>query len=161
MKFLPRILVVAAVVMLGGVALADEPAELVANVKDPRVVDAALPDLSEYHTVDTATSTRVSRAAPEGVITQPGYLGVHLEATPDGLVVRDVEADSPAARIGVRLIDRVPASSFSLSIEPGASRPFMIEVRMCAWARSAAVGWRAAPLTAVPRPRSRVDPPAA
>ncbi len=81
----------------------DEPdSQLVINSKDPRVVDAGLPDLSEFRTVDTAVTTRISRAAPEGVISQPGYLGVHLEATPEGLVVRDVEADSPADKMGLR-----------------------------------------------------------
>jgi M6 family metalloprotease-like protein len=67
----------------------------------------ALPDLSEFKTAETATTTRISRAAPVAV-GHSGYLGVHLE--PDGhgkFAVADVAADSPAARAGVQRGDIV------------------------------------------------------
>jgi M6 family metalloprotease-like protein len=103
MSTLTRCLPVAVLVIISGWALCDEPAEsLIANPRDPRVVDAGLPDLSEFRTVDTAVTARISRAVPEGAVSQPGYLGVHLESRTDGLVVADVEPHSPAAKAGLR-----------------------------------------------------------
>ena len=58
------------------------------------------PDLSEFRTVDTAVTTRISRAAPEP--TQPAYFGVNLDADKNGrAVVAQVDPNSPAARAGL------------------------------------------------------------
>jgi M6 family metalloprotease-like protein len=58
------------------------------------------PDLSEFHTVENAVVTRISRAAPEA--SQPAYLGVNLDADKNGrAVVSQVEPNSPAAKAGL------------------------------------------------------------
>ena len=62
------------------------------------------PDLSEFRTVDTAVTTRISRAAPE--TTQPAYLGVNLDADKNGrAVVSQVDPNSPAAAAGLAVGD--------------------------------------------------------
>ena len=56
------------------------------------------PDLSDFKAVEQAVTTRVSLAAPSAQ-GEPGYLGVDVEAGPNGnLVVADVPPDSPAAQ---------------------------------------------------------------
>src|SRR5947208_5847793 len=80
---------------LGAALLAADPP------KDAKPEDKpALPDLSEYRTVENAITTRISKAAPTQQA-QPGYLGVHIESDKGKLVVGEVEADSPAANAGL------------------------------------------------------------
>jgi M6 family metalloprotease-like protein len=70
----------------------------------PRADDkkSALPDLSEFRTVEKAITTQVSNAAPSGV-SQTSYLGVHLKPDAKGkLVVADLEDESPAAKAGLQ-----------------------------------------------------------
>src|SRR4051812_19365706 len=70
---------------------------------------APAPDLAGYRTVATARTT-VLRAAPAGQSRQPGHLGISVEAEPSGaLVIGLIEADSPAARGGLRAGDRLLA----------------------------------------------------
>ncbi len=82
-------------------------AEPTAPVKKPEAKAPALPDLSQFKTVDTAIKTRVSLAASEDQpAPQPGYLGIQVAADAGGrLVVAEVEADSPAARAGLQAGD--------------------------------------------------------
>jgi M6 family metalloprotease-like protein len=64
----------------------------------------ASPDLSEFKTVETAVTTRISRSAHAGA--QAPYLGLLVEADADGqLKVAAVEPDSPAAKAGLRKDD--------------------------------------------------------
>jgi hypothetical protein len=75
-----------------------------AAAEPPRTGDEAkpaLPDLSEYRTVDKAITTRVSRAAPSP-LGQTGYLGVYLQPDPRGrLAIADLEEESPATKAGL------------------------------------------------------------
>src|SRR4051794_4620497 len=60
-----------------------------------------VPDLTGFHTPETAVATKIVRGdAPHAG--QPGYLGVHAEATKGQLVVTDVEPDTPAERAGLQ-----------------------------------------------------------
>jgi len=60
--------------------------------------DDAKEDLAEYRTVDTAISTRLSKALSTQAH-QPGYLGVRFGADDKNrLVVADIEPGSPAAK---------------------------------------------------------------
>jgi M6 family metalloprotease-like protein len=64
------------------------------------------PDLSDFKTVDTAVTTRISRSAHGGA--QPAYLGLFVEADSAGkLRVIAVEPDSPADKAGLRKDDVV------------------------------------------------------
>ena len=73
-------------------------AGLVLRAADPSAPPQ--PDLSDFHTVENAVVTRISRAAPEPG--QPAYLGVNLDADKNGrAVVSLVEPNSPAARAGL------------------------------------------------------------
>jgi M6 family metalloprotease-like protein len=90
---LPRSLAGVGLLLAACVALAQEKAP-------PK---PALPDLSEFKTVQTATTTRIAKAAPPAAAAQPGYLGV--STAPDGkgrLVVAEVEDESPASRAGLQ-----------------------------------------------------------
>jgi M6 family metalloprotease-like protein len=61
----------------------------------------AAEDLADFRTVETAITTRISKAAPT-TSGQAGYLGVHLAANDRGQVtVAHVQTDSPAARAGL------------------------------------------------------------
>ncbi len=61
-----------------------------------------LPELSGFRTVEQAITVRISQGSP-AVVGQTGYLGVSLERDAEGrLVAAEVEADSPAARAGLR-----------------------------------------------------------
>src|SRR5947209_2007646 len=65
------------------------------------------PDLSEYRTPDKAIPARLEKATATPVTMRP-FLGV--QTAPDGngwLVVREVAADSPADRAGVRPGDQL------------------------------------------------------
>ena len=97
MARVPRlVLPLLALLVAGWPLLADD------SPQDPRVIDAGLPDLTGFKTVDTCIATRVSRAAP-ALPGQPAYLGVHLDSGPAGqLVIADVDPDSPAAKAGLR-----------------------------------------------------------
>ena len=67
--------------------------------KDPRVVDKKAPDLTGFHTVDSAIVARISRAATLQA-KQPGYLGIHVEVGKGSrLTIAAVEPQS-AADIG-------------------------------------------------------------
>jgi M6 family metalloprotease-like protein len=67
------------------------------------------PDLSEYRTVETAITTRISMAAPP-TGAQPAYLGIHVRPGAGGeLVVEQVEGGSPAAKAGLQPGDVVVA----------------------------------------------------
>ncbi len=77
--------------MSHGLALADSP--------------KAGPDLTGYKTVETATTAPIGRAAvaPTGDSDSPAYLGILLDPdSKQGLVVADVDLDSPAAKAGVK-----------------------------------------------------------
>src|SRR5262245_37549560 len=64
--------------------------------------EAGAEDLSDFRTVETAITTKISKAAPAAV-TQPGYLGVHVAPDKQGrLVVAHLQADSPAAKAGLQ-----------------------------------------------------------
>ncbi len=68
----------------------------------PAAPKPAGPDLSEYKTVENATTSRVSLSVP-GKPAQGGYLGARVEGDDRGrVVVADVQADSPAARAGLQ-----------------------------------------------------------
>jgi len=67
------------------------------------------PDLSEFHTVDNAVTTHVSKAAPNAAAAQPAYLGVNLDLGLKGAVVAQVEPDSPAGRAGLKAGDIIVA----------------------------------------------------
>src|ERR1700722_10514581 len=68
---------------------------------------AALPDLSEYRTVDQAVSARISKALPTAA-SVAGYLGIHAVPDANGkLVIGHVEAESPAAKAGLKEGDQV------------------------------------------------------
>ena len=68
--------------------------------------EPAMPDLSEFKTVDTAITTTVKREKPASHL--PGYLGVSIETTPQGnLAAADVQPDSPAAKAGIRKGDLI------------------------------------------------------
>ena len=65
-------------------------------------------DLPGYRTVTTAITTQVKRQTSAGGAVQPGYLGVFVEADPEGhVVVADVAPESPAAKAGVTAGDVV------------------------------------------------------
>jgi M6 family metalloprotease-like protein len=66
--------------------------------------DAKGPDLSEFKTVETALTTKLSKAATPQV-SSPGYLGVAVAQEGGKLVVGDVEENSPAAKAGVKTGD--------------------------------------------------------
>src|SRR5215831_6820831 len=92
MSRLPRYLALAVVFGLACVPLFADPPKS--------------PDLSEFKTVDTAVTTRISRLAHAGA--QPAYLGLLVEADADGkLRVAAVEPDSPADKAGLRKDDVV------------------------------------------------------
>lgn len=62
----------------------------------------AVPDLSEFRTVETAITTRISQAGP-ALVGQAGYLGIAAKANGQGkLTIEDVETDSPAAKAGLQ-----------------------------------------------------------
>jgi immune inhibitor A len=68
---------------------------------------AASPDLSEYRTVDQAVSARISKALPTAA-SVAGYLGIHAVPDANGkLVIGHVEAESPAAKAGLKEGDQV------------------------------------------------------
>jgi M6 family metalloprotease-like protein len=80
-------------------------ADLVALVKKPEVKAPELPDLSEFRTVETAITTRISNASP-AVAGQSGYLGIHVTpVSGNKLQIVHVEADSPAAKAGLQAGD--------------------------------------------------------
>lgn len=80
---------------------AEDPAK-----KEP--AKPALPDLSEFKTVDTAIKTTVSRSIAEPTSSQPAYLGIHLDRNAAGkLIVSHVAPDSPAAKAGVKVGDQL------------------------------------------------------
>jgi M6 family metalloprotease-like protein len=61
------------------------------------------PDLSDYKTVATATTTSVTAGAPRSETALPGYLGVLFDSeNQQSLVVADVDSDSPAAQAGLK-----------------------------------------------------------
>jgi M6 family metalloprotease-like protein len=67
------------------------------------------PDLGEFKTVETAITTRITKAK-EKEPPQPAYLGIQVAAPAEGeLVVADVAADSPAAQAGLLKGDRLLA----------------------------------------------------
>lgn len=82
-----------------------EPAEG-GHPKDPRVVDKQVaPLVREFRPVTELVVTQVSREAAAQV-SQPGYLGFHLEPGKGGrLVVAAVEPKSPAEQGGVKVGD--------------------------------------------------------
>src|SRR5438552_3661622 len=59
------------------------------------------PDLTEYKTVETAATTKVKKGSATQ-IGSPGYLGVLVSIEGGKLVVSDVEANSPAAKVGLK-----------------------------------------------------------
>src|SRR5260370_25799574 len=98
MRLLRRSLALAAVCLISANLVAAEP---LGHPKDPRVIDKMLPDLAELKTVQTAVTTRVTRSLAD-TPSQPGYLGVHVDANPQRrLVVSHVEPASPAAKAGL------------------------------------------------------------
>lgn len=64
-------------------------------------------DLSEFKTVDNAITTKI-RKLPTKATGSPGYLGVAVSSETGGkVVVADVEANSPAARAGLKTGDAI------------------------------------------------------
>lgn len=57
-------------------------------------------ELPGFRTVSTALTTRIVKSAPTGITSQPGYLGLQLAEGKN--LVAEVEADSAAARAGLR-----------------------------------------------------------
>ncbi len=64
----------------------------------------AEPDLAGYKTVETAATTTITRAAARtNDADSPTYLGILLDPdSKQGLVVADVDLDSPASKAGVK-----------------------------------------------------------
>lgn len=61
-------------------------------------------DLGGFRTVETAITTRITKAGPRAG--QPPYLGIHVDARAEGaVVVEHVQAGSPAARGGLQAGD--------------------------------------------------------
>jgi immune inhibitor A len=84
-----------------GASLAFQPAQA------QQAAPPALPDLSDYRTVEQAITTRISKASPAHA-SVPGYLGIHVIGNNVGkLVIGQVEADSPAAKAGLKEGDQV------------------------------------------------------
>jgi M6 family metalloprotease-like protein len=81
---------------------------------------AAVPDLSDFRTVDTAIKAEVAATSPAGP-GLAGYLGVHVEPDKRGrLTVAALAPDSPAARAGVLagdVLDRVGGKGVSTEAE--------------------------------------------
>src|SRR5438552_14986589 len=78
-------------ILVGGVALSGDP-----------------PDLSEYKTAATAVQAKARELS--GPPKQPAHLGINAEADPaGGLRVAGVELDSPAAKAGLQIGDRLLA----------------------------------------------------
>jgi M6 family metalloprotease-like protein len=70
--------------------------------------EGKLPDLSEFRTVETAITTKISLAAPSVAVKIPGYLGMHMMTNAQGkIIVADVEEGSPAAKAGLQKGDVV------------------------------------------------------
>ena len=63
-------------------------------------------DLTEFRTVETALTAKISKAGPDRVI-QPGFLGILLTDQQGKLVVAQVEPDSPADKAGLKEGDQV------------------------------------------------------
>ncbi len=60
-------------------------------------------NLGEFRNVETAITAQITKEAPAVASAQPGYLGVSLETgAKSQLLIRGVEADSPAAKAGLR-----------------------------------------------------------
>src|SRR5262249_28596426 len=58
--------------------------------------------LADFRTVETAITTRISKAAPVTTV-QPGYLGIHvINGDGERVVIAHLQADSPAAKAGVK-----------------------------------------------------------
>jgi M6 family metalloprotease-like protein len=79
----------------------------------------AKPDLSEFKTVETAVTTRISAGLRAGA--QPPYLGLLVEADNGQLKVAAIEPESPAEKAGVRkddllvtVADQKPADAAAL-----------------------------------------------
>jgi M6 family metalloprotease-like protein len=71
----------------------------------PKTEEPKGPDLSDYRTVETAITARISRdiATAPAAAEQPGFLGIHVTSeTPGKVVIAEVASDSPAARAGLR-----------------------------------------------------------
>src|ERR1051325_3933406 len=68
--------------------------------------DAKGPDLSEFKTVETAVTTKLSKVAI-AQISSPGYLGVTVSPNDAGsqLMITDVEDGSSAAKAGLQVGD--------------------------------------------------------
>jgi M6 family metalloprotease-like protein len=103
-----------------GVVLA---AGLLLHAAEPPAPPA--PDLSEFHTVDNAVTTHISKAAPNAVAAQPAYLGVNLDVGLKGAVVAQVEADSPAARAGLQVGDVVRTVDGKAVVSPADVRDLL------------------------------------
>jgi len=65
---------------------------------------AAQQPADDFKTVATAKTTTIRTSAADAV-NQPGYLGVHVESTAGGVVVRGVQLDSPGHKAGLKEID--------------------------------------------------------
>jgi len=90
---------------------------------DP-VKEAPRPDLSDFKTVETAVTTRVSASVRAGA--QPPYLGTLVEADGGKLKVAAVEPDSPADKAGVRKDDQVVAVADQKPADAAALRDLLL-----------------------------------
>src|SRR3954454_10275079 len=116
-------LALAALCLFSSSLLAADP---LGHPKDPRVIDKSLPDLSEFKTVQTAVTTRVSASLAD-TPSQPGYLGIHVDANPQGrLVVAQVEPESPAAKAGVQSGDVVRTVAGQEVYNPASLRDLLL-----------------------------------
>ena len=84
-------------------------------------------DLSDYRTIDKVITTKII-PAEDTVVRVPAYLGVELGLdASEHLVIRDVAADSPAAKVGLKRGDLVLSVDGKTLQDDGAFRQYLID----------------------------------
>jgi M6 family metalloprotease-like protein len=127
---------------------------------------ASEPDLSDYRTIDKVITAKVA-PAENAVVGVPAYLGVELGLdASEHLVIRDVAADSPAAKVGLKRGDLVVSVDGKTLPDEGAFRQYLldrspgntIEIAVTRQGKEQVYTATLAPLS---RPVARVEAPAA